>query len=178
MKKILLLLILLGTTLSGLANTKIDISSKLTAVHENTTIDGLDENLNEGVIFITESLHIENGARIKVRNACLVILGDISGKGILDIDESATVTLQGSRMGNITFINQFLADDTCLQNTGDQTFESIKEVPLGLNYSLYSLSGRLLERSEVDEYIHNYMDPKTYLIKVEGYKMRKIIFKG
>lgn len=178
MKKILLLLILLWMANFNFASTKVDISSKLMAVNENTTIDGLDENLDEGVIFITESLHIENGARLEVRNACLVILGDISGKGVLDIDDSATVTLQGERRGHITFANQFLADDTCLQNTGDKTFKDIKEIPLGLNYSLYTLSGRLLERSKVDEYIHNYVDPKTYLIKIEGYKIRKIVFKG
>ncbi|UZO80037.1 hypothetical protein NBT05_13905 [Aquimarina sp. ERC-38] len=176
MKNIILLLLISSFALKSNATTKIDISSKLMAVYENTTIDGLDENLNEGVIFITESLHIENGSRIQIRNACLVILGDISGKGILDIDASATVTLQGDRMGNITFTNQFLADDTCLQTTGDKTFKHIREVPLGISYSLYTLSGKLLIRSEVDEYIHNYLDPKTYLIKIEGYKTRKIVF--
>ncbi len=177
MKKITLLLaILLYSSIS--ASVKIDISSKLISVTENTVIDGLDENTEEGVIFITESLHIQNDARIEIRNACLIILGDISGNGILDIDESATVTLEGEKQGRVTFIDRLLADSTCQQTTGLATFKDIKEVPLGVNYSLYTLKGRLLDKGQIDEYLHNYMDPKTYLIKVEGYKLRKIIFKG
>lgn len=177
MKTILLLFVLLFSS-ATFANIKIDISSKLMSVTENTVVNGLDESSEEGVIFITESLHIENGARIEIRNACLVILGNISGTGILDIDETATVTLEGEKKGRITFIDRLLADSTCQQNSGLQTFKDIKEVPLGLNYSLYTLEGRLLDRSVVDEYIHNYMDPKTYLIKIDGYKLRKIVFKG
>ncbi|GAA3509641.1 hypothetical protein GCM10022393_22910 [Aquimarina addita] len=177
MKTTLHVLAFLFTTMA-FANVKIDISSKLMSVTENTVINGLDENTEEGVIFITESLHIENGVRIMVRNACLIILGDISGSGILDVDDTATVTLEGEKKGRITFINNLLADATCQQSMGLQTFKDIKDVPLGLNYSLYTLTGRLLDKSKVDEYIHNYMDPKTYLIKIEGYKLRKIQFKG
>lgn len=158
------------------ANVKVDISSKLMYVSENTIVDGLDETSEEGVIFITESLHIENGARIKIRNACLIILGDISGTGILDVDHTATVTLEGEKKGRITFPNQLLADATCQQSSGEKKFKHITEVPLGLNYSLYNLRGRLLDRGIVDEYIHNYVDPKTYLIKIDGYKLRRIIF--
>ena len=77
MKKVLLLLTLLITTILQ-ANVKIDITSKLMFVTEDTIINGLDENTEEGVIFITEFLHLEQGARIKVRNACLIILGDIT----------------------------------------------------------------------------------------------------
>lgn len=177
MKTTLPLLAFLFTTLA-FSNVKIDISYKLMSVTENTVINGLDENTEEGVIFITESLHIENGVRIKVRNACLIILGDISGTGILDIDETATVTLEGDKKGRITFIDNFLADSTCQQTTGLKTFKDIKEIPMNTTYSLYTLTGRLLEKSIVDEYIHNYIDPKTYLIKVEGYELRKIQFKG
>ncbi|MDY8138153.1 hypothetical protein [Aquimarina sp. 2201CG5-10] len=177
MKRFLPLLVLLFTSVA-FANVKIDISSKLMSVTENTVVDGLDENTDEGVIFITESLHIENGARIKVRNACLIILGDLTGSGIIDIDESATVTLEGEEQGRVTFIDRLLADSTCQQSTDQKTFKEIKEIPQGLNYSLYTLSGRLLDKGKVDDYIHNYMDPKTYLIKIEGYKLRKIVFKG
>lgn len=177
MKRILPLLMLLVTSVT-FANVKIDISYKLISVTENTIINGLDENTEEGVIFITESLHIENGARIKIRNACLIILGDISGNGILDVDESATVTLEGDKKGRVTFVDRFLADSTCQQSMGLDTFEDIKEVPIGLNYSLYSLQGRLLDKGQIDEYLHNYMDPKTYFIKIEGYKLREIVFKG
>ncbi|AXT58851.1 hypothetical protein D1816_00295 [Aquimarina sp. AD10] len=147
-------------------------------VTENTVIDGLDENTEEGVIFITESLHVEEGARVKVRNACLIILGDITGKGIIDIDESATVTLEGEKQGRFTFINRFLADDTCQQSTDQKTFRHIIEVPQGLKYSLYSLDGRLLDKGTIDDYIQHLVDPKTYLLKIEGYKLRKIVFKG
>ncbi|MFC5044785.1 hypothetical protein ACFSTE_21975 [Aquimarina hainanensis] len=177
MKATLPLLLLFFTSIA-FANVKIDISSKLMSVTEDTVIDGLDENTDEGVIFITESLHIENGVRIKVRNACLIILGDLTGNGIIDTDESATITLEGDEQGRITFINRFLADSTCQQTTDNKTFKDIKEVPQGLTYSLYTLSGRLLDKGEIDDYIHNYMDPKTYLIKIEGYKLRKIVFKG
>lgn len=177
MKRILPLLMLLVTSIT-FANVKIDISYKLISVTENTIINGLDENTEEGVIFITESLHIENGARIQIRNACLIILGDISGTGFLDVDESATVTLEGEKKGRVTFVDRLLADSTCQQSTGLQTFKNIKEVPLGLPYSLYTLQGRLLDKGQIDEYIHNYMDPKTYFIKIEGYKLRKIVFKG
>ncbi|KAA1248175.1 hypothetical protein [Aquimarina sp. RZ0] len=176
--KIFLPLLTLFFTSATFANVKIDISYKLMSVTENTIINGLDENTEEGVIFITESLHLENGARIKIRNACLIILGDISGTGILDVDETATVTLEGDRKGKITFIDRFLADSTCQQNTGLQTFEDIKEVPEGIKYNLYTLTGRLLEHGLIDEFIHNYVDPKTYFIKIEGYKLRKIVFKG
>ncbi|WP_128755315.1 hypothetical protein [Aquimarina sediminis] len=176
MKRFLPLLVLFLTSIT-FANTKIDISYKLMSVTENTIVDGLDENTEEGVIFITESLHLEDGVRIKVRNACLIILGDLTGTGIIDIDDSATVTLEGEEQGRITFINRFLADDTCQQSTDQKTFKHIKDVPLGVNYSLYNMSGRLLDKGEVDEYIQNYVDPKTYLIKVDGYKLRKIVFK-
>ncbi|MBQ4821050.1 hypothetical protein [Aquimarina sp. MMG016] len=177
MKKFLPLLLLIFTSMA-FANVKIDISSKLMSVTENTVVDGLDENTEEGVIFITESLHIENGVRIKIRNACLIILGDLTGNGILDIDESATITLEGEESGRITFPNRFLADATCQQNTDQKIFKHIREVPKGLNYSLYTLQGRLLDKGQVDDYIHNYMDPKTYLIKVDGYKLKKIVFKN
>ncbi|MBW1297678.1 hypothetical protein [Aquimarina litoralis] len=177
MKKLLPLVTLLFASVA-FANVKIDISYKLMSVTENTVINGLDENAEEGVIFITESLHIENGARIKIRNACLIILGNISGNGILDVDETATVTLEGEKKGRVTFIDRFLADSTCQQSTGLETFKDIKDVPLGLTYSLYTLTGRLLDNGKIDEYIHNYRDPKTYFIKVEGYKLRKIVFKG
>ena len=177
MKKLLPLLALLVAN-ATFANVKIDISYKLMSVTENTVINGLDENTSEGVIFITESLHLEEGVRIEVRNACLIILGDISGTGTLDIDESATVTLEGYKQGKITFTDRLLADSTCQQTTGAETFKDIKEVPLGINYSLYTLSGRLLDRGITDEYLHQYIDPKTYLIKIDGYKLRKIVFKG
>ncbi|MFC5048760.1 hypothetical protein, partial [Aquimarina hainanensis] len=157
MKATLPLLLLFFTSIA-FANVKIDISSKLMSVTEDTVIDGLDENTDEGVIFITESLHIENGVRIKVRNACLIILGDLTGNGIIDTDESATITLEGDEQGRITFINRFLADSTCQQTTDNKTFKDIKEVPQGLTYSLYTLSGRLLDKGEIDDYIHNYMD--------------------
>ncbi len=177
MKKILPLLALLFTSIA-FASVKIDISYKLMSVTENTIINGLDENTNEGVIFITESLHLEDGARIQIRNACLVILGDITGNGTIDVDETATITLEGNKNGKITFIDRFLADSTCQQDTSQKTFENIKEVPEGLTYSLYTLTGRLLDIGQVDEFIYNYIDPKTYLIKIEGYKVRKIVFKG
>ncbi|WP_066311263.1 MULTISPECIES: hypothetical protein [Aquimarina] len=177
MKTLLPLLVLFFTSIA-FANTKIDISYKLMFVTENTVIDGLDENTEEGVIFITESLHVEEGARVKVRNACLIILGDITGKGIIDIDESATVTLEGEKQGRFTFINRFLADDTCQQSTDQKTFRHIIEVPQGLKYSLYSLDGRLLDKGTIDDYIQHLVDPKTYLLKIEGYKLRKIVFKG
>jgi len=177
MKKLLPLLALLFASVT-FANVKIDISYKLMSVTENTIINGLDENTEEGVIFVTESLHIENGVRIKIRNACLIILGNISGNGIIDADESATVTLEGEKRGRVTFIDRFLADSTCQQSTGQETFKDIKEVPIGLMYSLYTPKGRLLDHGTIDEYIHNYKDPKTYLIKIEGYKLRKIVFKG
>lgn len=177
MKKLLPLIALLFVSIT-FANVKIDISYKLMSVTENTIINGLDENTEEGVIFITESLHLENGVRIEIRNACLIILGDISGTGILDIDESATVTLEGEKQGKITFIDRFLADSTCQQSTGLKKFENIKAIPFGTNYSLYTLTGRLLDHGQIDEYLYNYRDPKTYFIKVEGYKIRKIVFKG
>ncbi len=177
MKRFLPLLALLLTSVV-FANTKIDISYKLMSVTENTVINGLDENTEEGVIFITESLHLEAGARIKIRNACLIILGDLTGTGIIDVDSSATVTLEGEEQGRITFINRFLADDTCQQSIDQKTFRHIIEVPQGLNYSLYTLDGRLLDKGKVDDYIHYLVDPKTYLIKIEGYKLRKIVFKG
>ncbi|TSE09609.1 MULTISPECIES: hypothetical protein [Aquimarina] len=177
MKTLLPLLVLFITSVT-LANTKIDISYKLMSVTENTIVNGLDENTEEGVIFITESLHLEDGVRIKVRNACLIILGDLTGNGIIDIDDTATVTLEGQEQGRITFIDRFLADDTCQQSTDLKTFKDIKEVPQGLNYSLYNMSGRLLDKGEVDDYIQNYLDPKTYLIKIEGYKLKQIVFKG
>lgn len=170
-------LFLLFTSLA-FANVKIDISSKLMSVTEDTVVNGLDENTDEGVIFITESLHLENGARIKVRNACLIILGDLTGNGILDIDDTATVTLEGEEKGRVTFISRILADATCQQTTDQKILKNIKEVPQGLNYSLYTLTGRLLDKGKIDDYIQNYMDPKTYLIKVEGYKLKKIVFKG
>ncbi len=177
MKRFLPLLALFLTSVV-FANTKIDISYKLMSVTENTVINGLDENTEEGVIFITESLHLEAGARIKIRNACLIILGDLTGTGIIDVDSSATVTLEGEEQGRITFINRFLADDTCQQSIDQKTFRHIIEVPQGLNYSLYTLDGRLLDKGKVDDYIHYLIDPKTYLIKIEGYKLRKIVFKG
>ncbi len=176
MKTILPLLLLFITSLT-FANSKIDISYKLMSVTENTVVDGLDENTEEGVIFITESLHLEDGVRIKVRNACLIILGDLTGNGIIDIDHTATVTLEGEEQGRITFVDRFLADNTCQQSTDEKTFKHIKDVPQGLNYSLYNMSGRLLDKGEVDDYIQNYMDPKTYLIKIDGYKLKRIIFK-
>ena len=176
MKTFLPILALFLTSIT-FANTKIDISYKLMSVTENTIVDGLDENTEEGVIFITESLHLEAGVRIKIRNACLIILGDLTGNGILDIDETATVTLEGQEQGRITFIDRFLADDTCQQSTDQKTFKDIKDVPQGLNYSLYNMSGRLLDKGNIDDYIQNYVDPKTYLIKIEGYKLKKIIFK-
>ncbi|MHA7059815.1 hypothetical protein ACWGOQ_0021485 [Aquimarina sp. M1] len=177
MKKLLPLFALFFASVT-FANVKIDISYKLMSVTENTVINGLDENTEEGVIFITESLHLENGVRIKIRNACLIILGDISGNGILDVDETATVTLEGEKKGRVTFIDRLLADATCQQTTGLQTFKSIKDVPQGLNYSLYTLTGRLLDHGKIDDYLHNYIDPKTYFIKIEGYKLKKIVFKG
>ncbi|MEW7290570.1 hypothetical protein [Aquimarina sp. 2304DJ70-9] len=177
MKTFLPLLALFLTSIT-FANTKIDISYKLMSVTENTVVNGLDENTEEGVIFITESLHIEAGARIKVRNACLIILGDLTGNGIIDIDDSATVTLEGEEQGRITFINNFLADDTCQQSKDQKTFRHIIEVPQGLKYSLYNMSGRLLDKGEIDDYIHYLVDPKTYLIKIEGYKITKYVFKG
>lgn len=177
MKRALPLLMMMTATLT-FANVKIDITSKLMSVVEDTVIDGLDENANEGVIFITESLHLEAGARLKIRNACLVILGDLTGSGVIDVDDSATITLEGDESGKISFINRFLADNTCQQFSGQKTFKDIKEVPQGLNYSLYTMAGRLLDKGKVDDYIHNYIDPKTYLIKIEGYKLKKIIFKG
>ncbi|WP_062060340.1 hypothetical protein [Aquimarina longa] len=176
MKKYLLLLVVFLTNIT-FANTKIDISYKLMSVTENTIIDGLDENTEEGVIFITESLHLEDGVRIKIRNACLIILGDLTGTGIIDIDDTATITLEGEEQGRITFIDRFLADDTCQQSIDQKTFKHIKELPQGLKYSLYNMSGRLLDKGAIDDYIQNYVDPKTYLIKVEGYKLKKIIFK-
>ncbi len=177
MKTLLPLLFFLLTSVV-FANTKIDISYKLMSVSENTVVDGLDENTEEGVIFITESLHLENGARIKIRNACLIILGDLTGNGIIDVDESATITLEGEEQGRITFANSFLADNTCQQSTDQKTFRHIIEVPQGTKYSLYTLSGRLLDKGEIDDYIQYLVDPKPYLIKVEGYKLKKIIFKG
>ncbi len=177
MKTLLPLLFLFFTSVI-FANTKIDISYKLMSVSENTVVDGLDENSEEGVIFITESLHLEDGARIKVRNACLIILGDLTGSGIIDVDETATVTLEGEEQGRITFINRFLADDTCQQTIDQKTFRHIIEVPQGLKYSLYTMSGRLLDKGQIDDYIHYLIDPKPYLIKIEGYKLKKIIFKG
>ncbi len=176
MKTFLLISVMLLSSVT-FASTKIDISYKLMSVTENTIVDGLDENTEEGVIFITESLHLENGARIEVRNACLIILGDLTGNGIIDIDDSATVTLEGEEQGRITFINRFLADDTCQQTKDQKVFKHIREVPRGLTYSLYNMSGRLLDKGEVDDYLHDYIDPKTYMIKVEGYKLTKIIFK-
>ena len=177
MKKILSLLALLFVSVT-FANVKIDISNKLMSVTENTIINGLDENTEEGVIFITESLRIDEGVHIKIRNACLIILGDISGTGVLDIDDSATVTLEGNKKGRITFTDRFLADSSCQQSTGLNTFKNIKAVPFGLNYSLYTLNGRLLDHGQTGEYLYNYIDPKTYFIKIEGYKTRKIVFKG
>ncbi|WP_109299070.1 hypothetical protein [Aquimarina sp. AU474] len=177
MKTLLPIFALLVTSIV-FANTKIDISYKLISVTENTVINGLDENTEEGVIFITESLHIEDGARIKIRNACLIILGDLTGNGIIDIDSTATVTLEGEEQGRVTFINRFLADDACQQTIAQKTFRHIIEVPQGLDYSLYTLDGRLLDKGKVDDYIHYLVDPKTYLIKIEGYKLRKIVFKG
>lgn len=178
MKTFLPLLFLIFSNAATFASVKIDITSKLLFVTENTTIDGLDENTEEGVIFITESLHLEEGVEIKIRNACLVILGNLTGKGTIDVDASATVTLEGDKRGWITFPNQLLADATCQQSSGLKTFRNIKEIPLGLNYTLYNLSGRLMDKGNVDEYIHNYLDPKTYLIKIEGYKLKKYVFKG
>jgi len=175
MKKFLLFFIL-GSTVNAFANTKIDISYKLISVSENTIVNGLDENTEEGVIFITESLHLEEGVELKVRNACLIILGDLTGTGTIDVDDTATITLEGDKKGRFRFTNRFLADNTCQQETDQKTFKNIREVPQGLNYSLYSLSGRLLDKGEVDDYIQNYSDPKTYMIKVEGYKLRKITF--
>ncbi|WP_378187273.1 hypothetical protein ACE939_02855 [Aquimarina sp. W85] len=177
MKKILLITLLMSTQL-GFSNLKVDISYKLMSVSENTVIDGLDETSNEAVVFITESLHLEQGVRIKIRNACLVILGDLTGEGILDIDDTATVALKGEKKGRLTFINRLLADDICLQNSDQKRFTNIKNVPQGLNYSLYNLNGRLMDKGIIDDYIHNYRDPKTYLIKIDGYKLRKIVFKG
>ncbi|MCK8523373.1 hypothetical protein M0D21_17460 [Aquimarina sp. D1M17] len=176
--KTLLPLIALFLTSVVFANTKIDISYKLMSVTENTVINGLDENTEEGVIFITESLHIEDGARIKIRNACLIILGDLTGNGVIDIDSSATVTLEGEEQGRITFINRFLADNTCQQSTDQKTFRHIIEVPQGLNYTLYTMDGRLLDKGQIDDYIQYLVDPKTYLIKIEGYKIKKYVFKG
>ncbi len=176
MRKFLPLITLLFTSLV-FSNVKIDISSKLISVTEDTIIDGLDENTEEGVIFITESLHLENGVRIKIRNACLLILGDLTGNGILEIDETATVTLEGEKKGRVTFTERFLADSICQQSTDQKTFNEIKDVPLGLAYSLYNLSGRLLDKGVIDEYLHNYKDPKAYFIKIEGYKLKKIVFK-
>ncbi len=178
MKRFLPVLAALLFTSVMFANLKIDISYKLMSVTENTIIDGLDENSDEGVIFITESLHVENGSRIQIRNACLIILGDLTGNGIIDIDGSSTVTLEGDEKGRITFTDRFLADNTCQQSVDEKEFENIKEVAQGLNYSLYTLSGRLLDKGEVDDYIQNYMDPKTYLIKIQGYKLTKIVFQG
>ncbi len=160
------------------SNTKVDISNKLIYVTENTLINGLDQASNEGVIYVTQSLHLEKGVRVKVRNACLIILGDLTGTGFIDIDKSATVMLEGDKQGRITFTNRFLADASCQQSTDKKTFWKIKSVPQGLNYSLYNLSGRLLDKGVIDDYIHNLRDPKMYFIKVEGYKLKKIIFKG
>ncbi|WP_459209784.1 hypothetical protein [Aquimarina rhabdastrellae] len=160
------------------ANIKVDVSSKLIYVTEDTVIDGLDQNTDEGVIFVTLSMHIEKGARVKVRNACLIIQGSLTGTGFIDVDESATVTLEGDEEGRITFLNRFLADDTCQQDTDKKILKNIKDVPQGLNYSLYNMSGRLLDKGQIDDYIQNYRDPKKYFIKVEGYRLKKIIFKG
>jgi len=177
MKTQLFILSLLLTSIT-FANTKIDISYKLMHVTENTIIDGLDENTEEGVIFVTESLHLEAGARIEIRNACLIILGDLSGAGIIDVDESATITLEGARDGRITFNNRILADATCQQSIDQKTFRHIIEVPQGLDYSLYTIDGRLLDKGKIDDYIQYLSDPKTYLIKIEGYKLTKYVFKG
>ncbi|GAA3509643.1 hypothetical protein GCM10022393_22920 [Aquimarina addita] len=176
--KITLQILMCFFSITAFANVKIDISNRLTSVTENIVINGLDENTEEGVIFITESLHLEGGARIMLRNACLIILGDISGTGIIDVDDTATVTLEGEKRGRITFTTNLLADATCQQSLGVETFKDITDVPEGLTYSLYTLSGRLLDKSKVDDYIkYNFIDSKTYLIKIEGYKLRKIQFK-
>lgn len=161
------------------ATVKVDISSKLMYVTEDLVIDGLDENTEEGVIFVTLSMYIDKGARIKVRNACLIIEGSLSGNGIIDVEDSATVTLLGDKEGRITFTNKFLADASCQQSLGGKYLRNIKEVPDGLNYSLYNTSGRLLDKGQIDGFIKTYRDiKKMYYIKVEGYKLRKILFKG
>jgi len=176
MKKYISLLLVLTTTLM-VANTKVDISYKLVAVYENTVIDGLAENAEEGAIFITESLHLQDNAVLKIKNACLLITGDLTGNGSIEIDDSATVMLQGEESGKITFLKNVLADDTCQQSSGEKSFQFVTQLPRGLRYSVYTKdTKRLVFKGEVDDYLVYLSDKKPYYIKVEGYKLREITF--
>lgn len=160
------------------SNVRVDISYRLMQVTENIIIDGLDQSSEEGVIFVTESLHIENGSSVEIKNACLIILGDLSGAGTLNIHSSSTVMLEGDKQGKVTFLNRYLADDTCQYSTGTKSFKDITEVPEGLRYSLYSPEGRLLDKGIIDDFIkYNFISAKTFVIKIEGYKSKKIVFK-
>ena len=157
---------------------RINLSKALSAVHQKLVIDGNDIDTNGEKQFVVDQIRIYQGGQLIIKNACILVKGDLIGDGLLTIEDSATLTVKGSRKGSVYFDKRLLADDFCLQTSDQKTFDSLKEVPKGTAYVLYSLDGRLVNTAKVDRYILKYKDSHTYIIKVEGYKKRLIQFNG
>ena len=155
----------------------LDLSATLNHIKVATTIDG-SAAIYKGIKeFSVDHIHVDQGVTLVIKNACVLVTETLTGGGTIIIEDSATLNLTGKQQGTITFKNRLLADQYCLQNSSEKTFNSLKEIPKGTPYSLYTTSGMLINKGVIDRYLLSYKDPYQYLIKVVGYKEKQIVFK-
>jgi phospholipase/lecithinase/hemolysin len=164
MKQIKLFIILLITLTSiiSTAQTQINLSNMTDSVT-------LGWNCSSSQIqseYIADNALLNHNT-INLRNSILRINGNIVGPGQINFCGNSKLCVEGQII-DLTYNPSLLDCSTLSLNT----FENLEQIPKNLNYSIYDLNGKLLSKGNTNNL--QLLLKQPFLLKVEGYKVKKL----
>lgn len=111
-----------------------------------------------------------NGYTVHLRNANLKVNGNINGGGSISICGQSSFCKTGAIQNNPTYPSGALVNCSVLDL---DEFHAISEIPRGLKYNVYDMTGRLLSKGNTDSL--KLPGNTVFILKVEGFKAKKLI---
>lgn len=166
MKKLILLGVLI-TSMFVKAQTAIDLSG----MTGNTTLGQNCSSSQEPQSFVTSGDLNLNGFKLRLKNATLIVNGNLNGSGEIDVCGQSTFCVNGVIQNNPVY------DPEALCNTlSSNEYElDISNIPINIRYRVYDISGKLLDEGFTDDDFYNSLPKqKMMIVLIKGYKHKKI----
>lgn len=111
-----------------------------------------------------------NGYTVHLRNANLKVNGNINGGGSISGCGQSSFCKTGVIQNNPSYSPSLLVNCSVLSM---EEFHDISEIPRGLKYAVYDMTGRLLSKGNTDAL--KLPRNTIFILKVEGFKVKKLI---
>ena len=174
MKTITILLILLSININ--AQTSIDLSN----MTSNVTLGQNCGNNQEVTDYVTPSGLNLNGFVLRLKNANLVVTGDIEGLGNIILCGNSTICTNGTIQNNVKINGSYDYDPTdyVCNTLSNQQFEidldNIQDKFINLPYMKYDVTGRQIEKGITSKETILYGIQELVIMKIQGYKAFKL----